>query len=197
MKKSDFLYRELLYGVLEEKKTVFTQLSLSQTLGISLSTTNLALRPLGKIGAVSIGHQGFRVTDAEKIAAYWSGRRNLAGDVIYKTRADLQVSEIEKSVPGGTIYAAYSAYKLRFNDVPADYSEVYVYAGSPVLDELRLRFPPRKGPPNVFVLASDQHLSRLCLDGISPLGQVYVDLWNLGEWYATDFLRALRERLAW
>ena len=37
------------------------------------------------------------------------------------------------------LFTGYTAYKLRFDDVPADYSEVYVYADETELDQIKKR----------------------------------------------------------
>jgi DNA-binding transcriptional regulator YhcF (GntR family) len=196
MKKKEWVYREVLYTTMELKEKKLTQLSLAQKLKISLSTVNNALRPLVKMGAVDATRMGFRVTDEEKLAAYWASIRNLEKDIKYQTRVDAPVSDIEKSMPSDVIYTAYSGYKFKFGDVPADYSEVYIYA-SPDMDEIKTRFPELKGPPNLFVLAADPQLARVSKGSIAPSCQLYVDLWNLKEWYAKDFLKALERRFGW
>jgi len=195
MKKKERVYREALYTTMELKEKKLTQLSLARKLGISLSTVNNALKPLVKMGAVDVSGMGFRITDEEKLAAYWASMRNLEKDVRYKTRVGALVSEIEKSMPPGVVYTAYSGYKFKFSDVPADYSEVYVYTSD--MDEIKARFPELKGPSNLFVLEADSHLVSISKEGIAPSCQLYVDLWNLKEWYAKDFLKALERRFGW
>lgn len=190
MKKSELVYRELLRGFLEEKKAEFTQLELAGALEISLSTVNNALQPIRSMGAIKVKRRSFEVVNAKKILYYWASVRNLDRDVVYKTRAEATVSEIEKRMPPGVVFAAYTAYKFRFKDVPADYSEVYVYCSEKDLAELAKRFPLNKNPnPNLFVLRKD------FADNETPIAQMFVDLWNLKEWYARDFLKALEEKL--
>ncbi|MEK6838006.1 MAG: hypothetical protein AABX69_05115 [Nanoarchaeota archaeon] len=192
MKKSELVYRELLRGFTEGKKAVFTQLGLANTFGISLSTVNNALQPLRKMGAVKVKRMSFEVMNAKKILYYWASVRNIERDVIYKTRVDVKgtVAEIEKGMPPDVVFAAYTAYKLRFKDAPADYSEVYVYCAYDDLKEVVKRFPQSKNPnPNLFVLRKDFAYKEM------PLAQMFVDLWNLKEWYARDFLKALEEKL--
>ena len=77
-------------------------------------------------------------------------------------------------MPAKTIYAAYSAYKLRYKDVPADYSEVYVYANP---DEIKKRFPYNKNIPNLFVLKKPKQLEKY--GEISAIALTFVDLWKL------------------
>ena len=190
MKKSELVYRELLLGFIECEKAVFTQLGLAKALKISLSTVNNALKPLRKMGAVKVKRRSFEVVNAKKILYYWASARSLEKDVIYKTRAEMAVSEIEKAMPSDVVFAAYTAYKFRFEDVPADYSEVYVYCRNDGLKEVVKRFPQSKNPnPNVFVLKKE------FADNEMPLAQMFVDLWNLKEWYAKDFVKALEEKL--
>lgn len=192
MKKSELVYRELLRGFIEGKKAVFTQLGLANALGISLSTVNNALQPLREMGAVNVKRRSFEVVNAKKILYYWASVRNLERDIIYKTRAEIKgaVAEIEKQMPPGVVFAAYAAYKFRFKDVPADYSEVYVYCSDAGLKEVVKRFPQSKNPnPNVFVLKKE------FTDKEMPIAQIFVDLWNMREWYAREFLKALEGKL--
>jgi len=197
MKKKEILYRLLLYKAMEKKQERFTQAGLSQELKISLSTTNNAVKPLERIGAIQIMRMGFRITDMQKLFSFFSSARKLQKDVIYSTRAQIPVSQIEKSMPAGVIFGAYSAYKFRFGDVPADYGEVYVYADENALGQIISRFPKERGPANLFVLKKDEFLDYVCEKNTAPLCQIYCDLWNLGQWYAKDFLKALEVRFGW
>ncbi|MFH0870659.1 MAG: winged helix-turn-helix transcriptional regulator [archaeon] len=192
MKKTEQVFREILYQALEHKKRIMTQAELSKELGFSLSTISLAVKKLERMNAISIGRMSFKVIDPKKILYLWASERNLEKDIIYKARADMPVREIEKSMPGIT-YAAYSAYKLKFKEAAADYSEVYVYCGENDLPDIKKRFPESNGPPNIFVLKKDENMSRYSATG--TLAQVFVDLWNLRQWYASDFLKALEAKM--
>lgn len=189
MYKSEIVYRELL----ESPDSRLSQLGLSERLGFSISTVNNALKPLVAMGAVKILSKGLRVTDREKLLLYWASVRDLAKDVVYSTRADLMPSEIEKGMPAGVVYTAYSAYKFRFESVPADYSEVYIYSGNP--GDVCKRFPQRPGSRNLFVLKMDKRLGELSKDGIAPNSQVFVDLWNVRDWYAREYVNNLGARI--
>jgi len=189
MLKSEIIYRE----ILESKDKKLTQFALAKKLGFSLSTVNNALKPIASMGAVKIFRTGLKITDREKIILYWASVRNIEKDTIYKTRSSLLPSQIEKSMPAGVIYTAYSAFKFRFKHVPADYSEVYVYHWD--LDEIKKRFPESKGPPNVFILKPDKHLIEISKNNTAPLSQIFVDLWNIKEWYAKEFVMALKEEV--
>jgi len=192
MKKTEQVFREILYQALEHKKRVLTQAGLSKELGFSLSTINLAVKKLERMNSISISGMNFKVIDPKKILYLWASERNLEKDIIYQTRADMPVREIEKSMPEIT-YAAYSAYKLKFEEAAADYSEVYVYCDENDLQDIKERFPERNGPPNLFILKKDDNMSRYSATG--TLAQLFVDLWNLRQWYAADFLKALEAKM--
>lgn len=191
MKVIEDVWREVLYQAIEKKRLALTQLELSRELGISLSVVNYALKPLRGMGAISVMPRGFRVVDVKKMLYYWASVRNLQKDMVYSTRVNLHVSGIEKSMPSDAIFAAYAAYKFAFSDVPADYSEVYVY--SPDISEIKRRFPPSENTPNLFVLKPTKNLKKY--GNVTTIGQTFADLWNLREWYARDFLKALEAKI--
>lgn len=184
MKKMELVYNRILEEAIENKNNKLTQKSLSKELRISLSTVNYALKPLKNMGAIKINLKNFNIINIKKILYYWASIRNIEKDIIYKTRIDENVIEIEKLIPNTAIFTAYSAYKFKFNDVPADYSEVYVYENKDVIKE---RFKENEGIPNLFVLKKD--INKL------TLANLFVDLWNLKEWYAKEFLQALEKKL--
>ena len=191
MKKTELVYREILQSVMENKNVKLTQLELAKTLKISLSTVNNALQPLKKMGAVKVNRRNFKIINAKKILYYWASIRNLEKDIIYKTRAEFKgtVAEVEKEMPAAIVFTAYTAYKFKFKDVPADYSEVYVYCADDDLKELMKRFPQKNNNPNLFVLRKDFKDKRM------PIAQIFVDLWNIKEWYASDFVKSLEEKI--
>ena len=191
MKKIEQVYREMLFQAIEKNNKVFTQLELSRKLGFSLSTINLAVKKLERMNAVRIEKMNFKIIDIKKILYLWASLRNIEKDIIYKTRAEMPVREIENSMPNIT-YGAYSAYKFRFKDVPADYSEVYVYSSENDLEKIQKRFPKNEKAPNLFVLKS-HGIEKYSKTG--TVAQIFVDLWNLKQWYASDFLKSLEEKL--
>ncbi len=192
MLKKEIIYRKILTEALEKGRFNFKQLRLAKKFGFSTSTVNNALRPLAAIGAVEIEPRGFRLTDGMKALIYWGTVRKFGRDIVYSTRVEEGVVEIERSVPASAIFTCYTAYKFLFKDVPADYSEVYFYVPDEDLEEAKSRFPERKGPANVFVLRADEGLSKY---KIAPKAQVFVDLWNLKTWYAKEFVKAMEEKL--
>ena len=189
MKKIELVYREILFNAIEKKNKKLTQAYLAKALAISLSTVNLALKPLVKMNSIKIKKMGFDIIDIRKILYYWASIRNIDKDIVYKTRVEEPIKEIEKQMPDNIIFTAYSAYKFKFNDVPADYSEVYVYG----TEEIKKRFKENKNNPNLFVLKMDNEIERY--GKITTLANSFVDFWNLKQWYAKDFLKALENKI--
>ncbi len=187
MKRIEEVYREILFQSMEKKNNTLTQSCLAKALNISLSVVNLALKPLRDMNAVDIKQRSFDVIDKKKLLYYWASVRNLEKDIICKTRVDKPVREIEAEMPSDVVYAAYSAYKFKFKDVPADYSEVYVYSDN--IEEIEKRFPKNNKAPNLFILKKDANMKKI------TLALIFVDLWNLKEWYAKDFLKAMEAKI--
>lgn len=188
MKLKEQIYREILYQVFEKSKADFTQLDLSKKFDCSLSTVNYALKPLNKMGAISKKTRGFSVIDPKKILLYWASIREL--QPVFSIRVNNSVENIEKNMPPGTVFGAYTAYRFRFNEAPADYSEVYVYAEP---DKVKSRFKGSKKRPNLFVLKKDKNIEKYGKK--TTLAQTYVDLWNINAWYAKEYLRALENEI--
>ena len=126
--------------------------------------------------------------DPKKTLYYWASVRNLKKDIIYTTRIEEPVRAIEANMPDSIIYAAYSAYKFRFKDVPADYSEVYVYSNQP----LQERFPKNNKPGNLIIL---KNKGLEAYGKTTTIANTFVDLWNIDMWYAKSFLNALEARI--
>lgn len=190
MKAIELVYQDVLFQGMEQKRFASSQASIAKTLGLSLSTVHRAIHNLSRLGAVEVRRRSFQIRDVQKILYYWASIHNLQKNIIYQTRVELPVRTIEKMMPEGSIFTAYTAYKLRFHEVPADYSEVYVYGGESIMEE---RFPKMQGVPNLFVLKKDRHIERY--GKIVTLATLFVDLWNLQAWYAKAFLKALEEQL--
>ncbi len=196
MKKIELVYNEILFNSLEKKNNYLTQAMLSRNLGISLSTVNLAMKPLTRMNAVTIKRMGFRIIDTKKILYYWASIRNLEKDIIYSVRLDEPVRNIEKQMPDNIVFTAFSAYKYKFKDVPADYSEVYVYGSENIIrrtKEKKSKVKNIKKNPNLFVLSKNDVMHRY--GKTATLANLFVDLWNLRQWYAKDFLKSLEEKI--
>lgn len=194
MKQVEAVYREILYRAMEKKELQLTQSELSKKLNISLSIINSAVKKLHSIGAIKIQQRSFQVLDIKKLLYFWASIRNLDKDIIFNIRIETPVREIERAMPNVS-FTAYTAYKFKFNDVPSDYSEVYAYADEKQLEEIKKRISKLKHSeknPNLFILKED---SSLKLYDKIPIAQIFVDVWNLKEWYAKEFLNALEERI--
>jgi len=187
MKRTEEIYREMLFQSIEEKNNKLTQAYIANALKVSLSVVNLSLKPLIKMNAVKINKRSLNIIDKRKILYYWASIRNIEKDIIYKTRVDKAVKTIESEMPCDIIYGGYSAYKFKFKDVPADYSEIYVYSNN--TEEIEKRFPRNNKNPNLFVLKTDDNMKEI------TIAQIFVDLWNLKEWYAKEFLKALEVKI--
>lgn len=193
MSKKEILWREILHQALANKKNIFTQKGLAAQFGFSLSTVFNALKIPREAGAIKVSGRDFSVTDAEKFLNIWATFRRLKNDIIYQTHSELSVREIEGLVPPQAIFDAFSAYTKKYKEAPADYDKVYIYLGEDQLSEVKKRFPAKKGYENLIVLKSDSWLAKF--GQITPDVQIYVDLWNLSEWYAKDFLKSLKEKI--
>ncbi len=194
MKNIELILRELLYRAFEKNEFSLTQSELSKKLNISLSAINLSIKKLASIGALKLSQRSFSIIDIKKILYYWASIRNLEKDVVFKIRIEASVREIERAMPN-IIFTAYTAYKERFKNVPADYSEIYLYADEQELEIIKKRiskFKTSQLNPNLFILKKDRTLTQYSQ---IPHSQIFVDLWNLKEWYAKEFLNALEVKL--
>lgn len=188
--KLERVYREILFNVYEKKNNSFSQKHLSERCKISIGNVNYALKPLEEIGAIEKKARRFIAINPKKILMYWASKHKLKP--IYKTFVDAPIIEIEKSLPQGALFSAYSAYKFIFKNVPADYSEIYIYADKKEVEEIKERFPKNDENANLIVMEVDEHLKTF---KTLPLAQIYVDLWNINKWYAQDFLKTLEEKM--
>lgn len=193
MTKKEVIWREILFQAIENKKTGFTQKELAQKYGFSLSTVFNALKTPRSVNAIE-GKRGFRIRDIEKFLHLWATFRNLKKDIIYQTNVQKSVREIEAEMPPSVIFGAYSAFLKKYKEAPADYDKVYVYIEEENLKEVKKRFPFQKGYQNLIILKVDPWLKNFAQ--LTPDCQTFVDLWNLPEWYAKDFLNALKEKIA-
>jgi DNA-binding transcriptional MocR family regulator len=192
MTKKEIIWREILFQAIENKKFEFTQKELAQKYRFSLSTVFNALKIPREAGAVE-GKRGFRVLDIEKFLYLWATFRKIKREIIYQTAVKKGVFEIEGEMPPSVIFGTYSAFLKKYKSAPADYDKVYVYIDEEKIDEIKKRFPPQKGYINLIVLKADPWLKSF--GQVTPDCQTFVDLWNLTEWYAKDFLNALKEKI--
>lgn len=191
MSKKETIWRYILHKAFTERKYTFTQKDIAQQLKVSTSTVFNALKAPRKLSAIDVTGRFFRLRDFEKLILLWATQRNFENDIVYSTYVDVGVREIEGRMPPDVIFGAFSAYRFAYNEAPADYSVVYVYSRG--LEELQKRFPKQKGAPNLFVLKPDPELASF--GKTTPDVQTFVDLWNIPEWYAKDYLNALKLKL--
>jgi len=192
MTKKEIIWREILFQAIENKKFEFTQKELAQKYGFSLSTVFNALK-IPREANIIEGKRGFRIQDIEKFLYLWATFRKIKKDIIYQTAVKKGVFEIEGEMPPQVIFAAYTAFLKKYKQAPADYDKVYVYLEEKNLKEIKNRFPPQKGYQNLIALKADPWLKKF--GKLTPDCQTFVDLWNLPEWYAKDFLNALKEKM--
>jgi len=192
MTKKEIIWREILFQAIENKKIEFTQKGLAQKYGFSLSTVFNALKIPRSTGAVE-GKRGFKIRDIEKFLFLWATFRKIKKDILYETSLKKGVFDIEGEMPPLVIFGAYSSYLKKYKEAPADYDKVYIYVEEEKINEVKKRFPSQKGYQNLIVLKADPWLKNF--GQITPDCQTFVDLWNLPEWYAKDFLNALKERI--
>lgn len=193
MLKKELIWREILFQAINNKKTKFTQKELAKQFGFSLSTVFNALKIPRQTGAVYVSGRDFSLIDREKLLNIWATFRGLKKEIIYQTHCGLSVREVEGLMPPGVIFGAFSAYFKKYREAPADYDKVYIYCPEKRLIEIKKRFPIKKGYENLIVLRTDPWLSQF--GESTPDVQTYVDLWNLSEWYAKDFLEALKKKI--
>lgn len=194
MYKIEYVWRELLYRAIEKKQSDFTMLELGNRFKLSTSVISHAITPLRELGIVKIAKVKSKIIDTEKLLFFWATRRNLKKNVIYQTYSPLSVFEREASLPADVFPTAYSALRLYFKEIPADYENIYFYSDD--LKTIQQRFPILKKTPNLFILKPDPYLKNY---GKTPIGQIFADLWNLSDWYAKEFtdglLLKIREQL--
>ncbi len=193
LKKKEIIWREIFYQANEKNRHNFTQQEIARKYGFSLSTVFNALKVLRASGAVVSHGRGFRVSDQEKLLYLWGTFRQLSRDVIYQAYSPDGVLEIEGNMPPGVVFGAFSAYTRKHGEAPADYDRVYVYLEKDQLAELRRRFPGNQKAANIIVLEADPWLREY--GPLTPDGQTFADLWSLPEWYAKEFLNALKEKI--
>lgn len=194
MQKIETIWHYLLWDALEKGEFRHTQKAISERFDYSLSTINLAVKKVEVIGGIKMSGKFFTVSDVKKLLYFWATHRNLSKDIIYKTWVDQPILEIEGLIPNGAIFACYTGAREILKESPSDYSKVYFYFDEGSLDIVKKRFPFNKSEnPNLFVLKAYSWQRDYGLTASLP--QTFVDLWNLSDWYAKDFLVALERKI--
>lgn len=194
MLKIEYVWRELLNRVIEKRNPIFTITELAKKYSLSTSVVNHALIPLRNLNIVKINKTSSKIIDWERLLFFWATRRNLKKDIIYSTFSPSPVFNGEGLMPADVIPTAFTAFRYLFKKTPADYDHIYFYSNK--VEKIIKRFPKSKRPPNIFILKPDPYLLK---SKKLRLAQLFVDLWNLPEWYAKDFtdevLLEIRKRL--
>ncbi|MEK7597754.1 MAG: hypothetical protein AAB441_03880 [Patescibacteria group bacterium] len=194
MLKIEYVWRELLDRVIEKRNSDFTITELAKKYSLSTSVVNHALIPLRNLNIVKINKTSSKVIDWERLLFFWATRRNFKKDIIYSTFSPLPVYDREGLMPSEVVPTGYTAFRYLFKKTPADYDHIYFYSNK--VEKIIKRFPVSKRPPNIFILNPDPYLLK---SKKLELAQLFVDLWNLPEWYAKDFQEAvlleIRKRL--
>ena len=199
MFKEEAVIREILCEVLYGNNAI-EQKRISQLLRVSIGLVNKTVTKLDRMGAVFKTGRSYSVTSFKKVLMLWASLRNLQRDLIYSTRVGGSVREIERSLPDGSILSAYTAFNYLFNEVPADYSEVWTYVPEDILAEVKERFPSNNLPGNLYVLKTNTLLlenSKRYSKGINMVSvpQLYVDLWNIPSWYSKEYIALLERKI--
>jgi DNA-binding Lrp family transcriptional regulator len=204
MKLNGAVFRYTLENALKKEPEELSENGIARALGISPNAVNYSLKKLVEMGAVAVYKRHIELVNFDKALYYWASVRNLKKDVVYSTYVRKSVQDIEKAMPSEIAFTAYTAYVARFGNDASDYSEVYLYATEIGLNEIKKRFPKEKlsersNYANLIVLEPDRVLYDMIEKGIErssvPTTQIYVDLWNLKEWYAAEFLKRLETRI--
>lgn len=191
MKKIEIIWRELLFSALEKGIRRFEQKELAEKFNFSTSTVFQALKVPRQMGAVRVTGRFFILEDPEKLLYHWASERNPEKEISTSFRAEGSALEIEGMMPPKTVFGAYTAARLILKTPPADYDKVYLYSSDP--DKIKERIVIANGPPNLFVLQPDPFLS--LYGQKTTLAQTFVDLWNLRDWFARDYSRAVKEKI--
>ena len=196
MKKIETIWHHLLWEAITNKKFSHTQLKLSGEFGYSLSTVHHAITKIAAVGAVRMGPKSFEVENVKKLLYYWASVRNLEKCIRYRTYFPGAILQAQGELPAGGIYGGYTAAAHILGTAPADYDKIYYYY--PDEEEFKRRFPPNaKYPANIFMLAMPDigAYANRYPGGTTTLPHTFVDIWNMADWFAADFIGALEERI--
>ena len=182
MLKIEYVWRELLDRVIEKRNPDFTITELAKKYSLSTSVVNHALIPLRNLNIVKINKTSSKVIDWERLLFFWATKRSLKKDIIYSTFSFLPVYDREGLMPSDVISTGYTGFRYLLKKTPADYDHTYFYSNK--IEKIIKRFPKSKRPPNIFILKPDPYLLKSKKLGLT---QLFVDLWNLPEWYSKDF----------
>jgi len=132
------------------------------------------------------------VMDFEKILMHWANQRKMSSDIEFELEVKTGVLETEGLLPFGSVLGAYSAVRHWFKEAPSDYQTVYVYHQDPVQVKKRFRRMEGKGSKVVILRLDDKVVTR---KETTSLGHTFVDLWNIRDWMAKEFINRIREEI--
>lgn len=186
-------------AILESRgKCDLQQKTLAKKLGYSTSLVNSALRIPRRTGAIQVFGRGFRLIDYRKLLLIWAVQRDLEGDVIKRLYVNMAVGRIEGEMIHEAAFTGCSRYKFLYGGTPSDYGKVYVYVAEKDVGKVERRYADvvRKAPGgrtpkyNLILLRWDKTLFAEV-----TLEHLWVDLFNMQDWWAADFRKALDERI--
>lgn len=199
MLKREILWRQIADDVLEGRRTTFHQRVLAAELGMSPGNVNLALEPLRVVGAASVVGKNLIVRDVRKILLLWAARRQPSRPLAAFTSME-HARDLVRVLPPGLALTSFAGFVARYGDEPAPFSVARAYVRADdqaALVELRRRFSETSdvGTATLIVHGADSVMARNLPEIVGP-AQLYVDLWMEADFFASDYLRALEERLA-
>ncbi|EKD80265.1 MAG: hypothetical protein ACD_40C00157G0003 [uncultured bacterium] len=193
MKKIETTWHYLLNQAIEQKQFQHTQAGLARLFHYSTSTINLALTKPATIGAIRKSGKFFVVSDVQKLLYLWATIRNLSKDILYQTSSSLNIHELEGLAPSTALYGGYSAAVQLLGEPPSDYSSLYLYSDEEYLEEIQLRYPLSKlGSTKIVILKKPSYLP---FPTHTSLPHTFVDIWNMSDWFAQDFIRGLEDKI--
>ena len=193
MKKIETIWHYLLYQAIEKNQFQHTQAGLAELFHYSTSTINLALTKPTAIGAIRKSGKFFVVASPLKLLYLAATIRDLGHDTIYQTTSSLNIHELEGLAPNSAIYGGYSAATHLLTESPADYSSLYLYDNESNLPSIKSRYPQDKTSSTKIIIL--QKPPFLPLPHHTSLAHTFVDIWNMSDWYAHDFTKALEEKI--
>ena len=197
MLKIETIWHHLLNEALEKGQTSYTQQDLARKFGYSISTIHHALVIPTELGAIKKSGKSFALADFQKLLYYWAGSRRLEKDIIFSCYVDKDVRQIESLVYPESVFACYSAYRMRYTEPAGDYSKVYIYSNDidkqKIYRRMEVDLEDREKNPNFYILKKTAGMDDF--GKITTLPQTFVDIWNLPDWYSGEFISQLKEKI--
>ncbi len=197
MLKIETIWHHLLNEALEKGQTNYTQQDLARKFGYSISTIHHALEIPTELGAIKKSGKRFALVDFQKLLYYWASSRRLEKDIIFSCYVDKDVRQVESLVYPESIFACYSAYRMRYTEPAGDYSKVYIYSNDidkqRIYKRMEVGLEDKEKDPNFYILKKPAGMD--AFGKITTLPQTFVDIWNLPDWYSGEFISQLKEKI--